>query len=529
MQQSLIIITICFALAACSAVSKPTAAGSKQDAKQTPSFEAEAKRAMQAYASTGMVLSVMQPNKPITVLAFGKSDEVKGNAVTTDTLFPIASISKAFTSTALAILVDRGLVEWDAPIRNYIPEFAMYDPWVSEHFTVRDALTHRSGLPLGAGDLLFWPDAAPSSADIIKALPYLKPTSGFRTQYAYDNLLYIVAGEIVARRSGLSWAEFVDKEIFMPVGLSQCAADISHIKPGQKVVMGHERAATDTKGTPLDPRMNFAPSIAAAAGIYCTAADMMVWAKFWLDHGVTKDGKQLVSETQLNELWTGVTPVPLRKVLKDNGAAHYSMYALGWFVQDFEGSRMITHSGGAPGVVSNFILLPDDGVAIFASANDYIAAPHAVTYQLANQLVGKKDFDYIGAMSASYTRSVNAAKSAITNVQSAPENAVPPSLSLSSYEGIYHDPWYGKVTISMIAGGLHIDMSRSNLLDGPLTSYDGDTFLAIWPNRTLKADAKVEFSVEDGKVKGFKMHAIADITDFSYDFHDLNFTKILDK
>jgi CubicO group peptidase (beta-lactamase class C family) len=516
-----VFIYIAITLCACSSL--PAKVVSSQG---EPSITEQMQRTMQAYASTGMVLSVLEPNKPPTILAFGKANQSTGEAVTTDTLFPIASISKAFTTTALAILVDRGQLEWDAPLQRYIPEFAMYDPWVSQHFTVRDALTHRSGLPLGAGDLLFWPDGAPSSADILKALPYMKPSSAFRTEFAYDNLLYVIAGELVKRISGQSWADFVSTELFEPIGLNQCAADVSRIKPGQKVVTGHERSPSDHQGIPIDDNMLFAPSMAAAAGIYCTAADMLVWGKFWLDGAKTKEGKSLLSEQQRQQVWTGVTPLAPQPLLVDTDASHYAMYALGWFVQDFQGTRMISHSGGAPGVVSNLILLPDKGIVLFASNNDYYGAPQAITLQLANQLLGQQQHDYLAMLASSFQRGLAQAKTRLDELQTLNPDTQAATLPLADYTGVYEDPWYGTVTISVLNETLYIDMSRSSLLDGPLRHYQGDAFLAIWPNRTLNADAKLMFKLEAGKVLGFTMQAISAITDFSYDFHDLNFTKV---
>lgn len=492
-------------------------------------YEAQSLRTMDAFDSTGMVVAVMENGKTVYSEAFGIAQEGSDRLVTTDMLFPIASLSKAFTTTSLAILVDRGLVDWDAPIQDYIPEFAMYDPWVSENFTVRDALTHRSGLPLGSGDLLFWPDAEPSIDDIIAALPHLKPSAGFRAEYAYDNLLYIVAGEVVTRVTGKSWSDFVETEIFEPVGLNACAADISRIRSNQSVVAGHERAPGAERGTPVDERMTFAPTIAAAGGIFCNVEDIMIWAKFWLDGGLTAQGIQLISEQQLAELWTGVTPKSTSGVLKRNKLTNHTLYALGWNVSDFKGTRMVTHSGGAPGVITNFILFPDKKVAIFASANDYRAAPHALTYQLANKLIDSRaensELDIIASMGERFSHSIEKAQAVLSDAIS-PVTNKQPSLPLAKYVGTYRDAWYGDIEITIIDNELFIDMSRSEVLKGPLRKYNGDKFVAVWPNRTLKADAFVTFMIDDGIISGFKMKAVSGITDFSYDFHHLNLVRV---
>jgi len=494
-----------------------------------PDYKAEAQRVIEAFDLTGMVAAVMVDGEIVYIDAFGKAEEGTNRPVTTEMLFPIASISKAFTTTALAILVDRGEVEWDTPVKAYIPEFEMSDPWITEHFTVRDAVTHRSGLPLGAGDLLFCPDGKPSVDDVLAALRYLEPSTEFRSTYAYDNLLYVVAGEIVARVSGKSWADFVTDEIFDPIGMTSCAADRTRIKPGQDVVRGHERAAGEEDGSPVDERQLFAPQLAAAGGINCPAGEMMKWAKFWLDGGVTAGGKRLITEEQAKELWTGVTPQALRSVVRESGLANLALYALGWVVHDFEGTLMVTHEGGAPGVASFFMLLPEKEIGIFASANDYRRGAIAFAYQVADDLIEQRDFDFVGAWGAKFASDIEEAKATLSDAISRSEDQAPPTLPFSAYAGTYRDPWYGEVRITHDADGLAIDMSRSELLDGPLLHYDGDRFVAIWPDRSLKADAFVTFIVEEGQVTGMAMKAVSEITDFSFDFHDLNLVRVDDE
>ena len=266
-------------LACAIALSAVTIFPAQADDVTPPDYAGEAKRIMSGLDATGMTAAVSIDGKLVYSGAYGSIEDGKSAPVTPDTLFPIASISKAFTTTALAMLVDEGKLAWDDPVRKYIPEFAMYDPWVSEHFTVRDALTHRSGLPLGAGDLTIWPDGNATPDDVIATLKYLRPTTGFRDGYAYDNLLYIVAGEIVERVSGTSWTDFITSRIFAPVGMNDCAADKTRIRPGQAFATGHERAAADTHGTPIDQRMAFSKTWDAAGGIWCTSGDMMKWGK----------------------------------------------------------------------------------------------------------------------------------------------------------------------------------------------------------------------------------------------------------
>lgn len=522
------LLAITTALSACAHTAPPAApAASATVVRAAPDYDAIARRTVQAYDSTGFVAAVMVDNQVVFDGAYGLAQEGSTRPVTTDMLFPIASISKAFTTTALAILVDRGQVEWDAPIRRYIPEFAMSDPWVSEHFTVRDALTHRSGLPLGAGDLLIWPDGDAEPADVIAALRHLRPSTEFRSEYAYDNLMYVVAGEIVARVSGQSWADFVTAEILRPVGMTRCAAQADRIAAGVPVVRGHERSAGAEAGVPTDPRLDFSNTWSAAGGIWCDTAGMMRWARFWLDGGVTADGTRLVSEAQARELWEGVTPDSVPRVLREDGTSHLAMYALGWDVMDFEGRLMVSHGGGAPGVVSHFALFPEEDMALFAASNDYRSAANTFNLHVAEALLADSPRDLVGIQGAAFARYEAQGAALISTTLAPPADAAPPSLPLDAYVGTYRDPWYGDIRITRTPeGALFIDMGRSEVLDGELGHFSGERFTAFWPDASLKADAFVDFIVANGAVTGMRMTAISDLTDFSYDFHDLQLERV---
>ncbi|RZV38086.1 MAG: DUF3471 domain-containing protein, partial [Acidimicrobiales bacterium] len=234
----------------------------------------------------------------------------------------------------------------------------------------------------------------------------------------------------------------------------------------------------------------------------------------------------LVSDDQLNELWTGVTPKSTGSVIRKSGLTQNTLYGLGWNVQDFEGTRLISHSGGAPGVTSNFMLFPEKDIGIFASSNDYRATPRVFTYQIADALIGGQNFDFIDESGSRFASFVQEAQADLSDAYSPPADAKAPILPLASFTGTYRDPWYGDVEISLREDELFIDMSRSEILDGPLKPYNENRFVAAWPDRSLKADAFVDFEVASGRVKGMKMKAVSDITDFSFDFHDLNLIKV---
>src|SRR5436190_4207348 len=197
-------------------------------------------RSMKAFDVPGISVGVIKDGKIVYAKGVGVRSLKTMQKMDANTLVCIGSNTKAFTTTALGILVDEGKIKWDDKVREYIPEFTVYNPYVSDEFTIRDLLTHRSGMGLGAGDLMLFPDGADfTTKDVIHNLRYLKQTSSFRTKYDYDNNLYIVAGEVIARVTGKSWPEFVEERIMQPLGMTKTAALFARLKDKSNVIDGH--------------------------------------------------------------------------------------------------------------------------------------------------------------------------------------------------------------------------------------------------------------------------------------------------
>src|SRR5579863_4470029 len=199
-----------------------------------------AERSRRAFDVPGIAVCVIKDGRVIHSRGYGFRSLRTGQPVDENTLFGIASNSKAFTTAALGMLVDEGKLSWDDKVRKFIPEFKLYDPYVTEEFTIRDLLCHRSGLGLGAGDLMFFPDSSDFTIrDILNNLQFLKPVTSFRSQYAYDNNLYIVAGEVVARVSGMSWDDFIEQRIMHPLSMTHSAASWDRLRDSSDAIDGH--------------------------------------------------------------------------------------------------------------------------------------------------------------------------------------------------------------------------------------------------------------------------------------------------
>lgn len=489
-------------------------------------IEAYTARALEDFDVTGLAITVVKKDSVVFQNVYGVRDVETGLAVDENTIFPFASVSKAFTTAAIAMAVDEGKLNWDDPVRDFIPEFEMSDPYITAEFSVRDLVTHRSGLPLGAGDLLVIPDAKPAVSDILTAIKHIKPATSFRSRYAYDNLLYIVAGEVLSRVDERPWHISLSERLFKPLGMSSCEALPSKAAAANNTVTQHSRAPGQTETKPIDPRYILGDSASPAGGLSCSVMDFAKWAQFWLNDGVTPSGERLISERQIKELWTGVTPQDVNPMLKNLGGANFSIYGLGWSLRDFHGEFFVGHSGGLLGASAYFGLLPEKDFGVFVASNVSTPAASALALQILNDAAAPNSgSDWIGQLNQLYTRMQEIARKDASVDQTDADVAIEPVRSLNDYVGSYVDPWYGRVAIEIRDGALYIDMSRSEVLDTSLIPVEPDKFVARWPDRSLNADAYVIFHAREDRIVGMKMEAVSSTTDFSFDFHDLSFVK----
>lgn len=293
-------------------------------------------RTIKAFDVPGIAVAIVKDGKVVLAKGYGVKSITTQEKVDANTLFGIASNSKAFTSAALAMLVDEKKIKWDDKVIQYLPDFKMYDDYVTKEFTIRDLLTHRSGLGLGAGDLMIWPDGSDfKAADIVHNLRYLKPVSSFRTKYDYDNLMYIIAGEIVHVVSGQTWADFVENRIMKPLEMDKSVASVKRLKDTSNVITPH---------VPIDGKLKTIKRYEnqlfdGAAGIYSSVNDLSKWAILQINNGKYGDNKQLFSQKEHDEMWQLQTIIPAKT--KPSYNTHFSGYGLGWFLSDVKGYKQV--------------------------------------------------------------------------------------------------------------------------------------------------------------------------------------------
>ncbi len=485
-------------------------------------LDAVIERVRKDFDVPGVAVAIVRNGEVIHSKGYGVRKVGEAAPVTSNTLFGIASNTKAMTAAALAILVDEGKLRWDDPVVKYMPSFQMYDPYVTREMTVRDLLVHRSGLGLGAGDLMFFPSSNLSREEILKRLRFVKPATSFRSRYAYDNILYLVAGQLIPAVTGKTWDDFVRERIFLPLGMTSTRTGANVMRADDELAAPH--APIDggkLRPVPATVIDNNGP----AASVQSSVSDLSRWVMMQLNQGELQ-GKRIFSAKQSTEMWTPQTiipgPAPKNAVLA-SVRPNFVSYGLGWMLADYRGQKLVWHTGGLSGMVSRVTLLPHLKLGIIVLTNQEAGGAFtAITNTVLDHYLDAKPVDWVQAYSDVRKKTVADASATVTKHQSKRNLNSRPALALNEYAGRYRDAWYGDVLIEEQNGKLRIRFTHSPLLVGTVEHYQYDTFIARWDDRTLLADAYMTFTLTpQGAIDELKMVAVSSLTDFSFDFHDL--------
>jgi CubicO group peptidase (beta-lactamase class C family) len=478
-------------------------------------------RARKEFDVPGIAVAIVKDGNVVLAKGYGVRKLGEAAPVTAHSLFRIASNTKAFTAAALAMLVDEGKLRWDDAVIQHMPGFQMYDPYVTRELTVRDLLVHRSGLGLGAGDLMFFPPTDLSREEIVRRLRFVKPATSFRSRYAYDNLLYLVAGQLIPAATGKSWDDFVKERIFTPLGMTSTNASTQALKAASDVAMPHSKASGKLEALPHEDLDSNAP----AGGINSCVADLAKWVTVQLNRGAMGSSR-LFSEAQSRQMWSAQTIMPIGDPPGGALAAlrpNFSAYGLGWGLNDYQGKKIVSHTGGFSGYVSRVTMVPDLKLGVVVLTNqEATGAFQAVTYTILDHYLGAPETDWVAPFLAQARQGETGAEETVKQVAAKRNATSRPSLPLAGYVGRYRDAWYGDVAIEEHGGKLEMSFTHTRQLTGVLEHWQYDTFVARWRDRALAADAYVTFSLKpDGSVDEVKMAPVSPATDFSFDFQDL--------
>ncbi|MDP9008729.1 MAG: serine hydrolase [Pseudomonadota bacterium] len=479
----------------------------------------------------GMAIAIVEDDRITLAKGFGVKRLGSPDAVDADTIFPTGSTGKAFTVAALGILVDEGKINWDDKVIDRLPGFQMYDPWVTREMTIRDLLVHRSGLGLGAGDLLFVPRSNLSRAESVRRLRNIKPATSFRSGFAYDNILYMVAGQLIESVSGETWEKFTANHVLKTAGmLHSTTDDETHFATADRA-QPHARTNGGLRGvgdqSVLNERDNLGSNASPAGGLAVSANDMARWLMIQLDGGALPGNSgRLFSRAAHEQMWTPLVlqPITPRSAALAPTQPMFNTYALGWDVRDYRGTKIVWHGGAVFGFLTAVVLIPDKHVGFSIEINSEDGQIIVgLMYELLDHYLGLPADSWPEKLRAEKTQRVQEALKAYQATAAKPAK-VGPSLNLTHYVGTYTDPWYGNIEIAQAKGALTIDFKSTPRMSGTLEHWQYDSFITRFDDKNIEP-AYVTFGLDaDGKVERVTMKPVSPLADFSYDYQDLSFT-----
>jgi len=436
-------------------------------------IDAYANAVMTTWKGPGMAIAIVKDGKVVSAKGYGLRELGKPDKVDENTLFAIASNSKAFTTASLAILVDEKKLAWDDKVSKYLPEFQMYNPWVTSELTVRDLVTHRVGLDTFSGDLL-WYETTYSADEILNRVRYLKPVSSFRSRFGYQNLMFVAAGQIIEKVSGKPWPQFVTEHILRPLGMNRTTTSIKGLK--NNAAFPHNESG----GTLRVLHRGNVDGAAAAAGLNSSVADISKWIRLQLGRGKF-EGKQIFSEQRSWEMWQPNVLLPISEAAsKNNPTRHFNAYGMGWALYDYQGRKIISHGGGLDGMLSQTVLIPEENAGFVVLTNSESPAYSIMMNKIRDVLVNAPKRDWNAEAVEQVKRNKAAADEEIKKVDTARVPNTRPSLSLSNYAGTYADELYGAATVAEENGKLVLRFGPSPNFVADLEHWNYDTFQIKW-------------------------------------------------
>ncbi len=454
-------------------------------------------------------------SKGYGIKSIDKSETDPYNKVDDHTLFAIASLSKAFTAASIGILVDDKKLKWDDKVTDYLPYFQMYDPYVTREMTIRDLLSHRSGLETFSGDLVWW-GTTHSRKEVIESVRYLKPPFSFRSKYGYQNLMFLTAGEIIPAVTGKSWDDFVLDSIFVPLGMTETNTSVTQLKPGVNFATPHLKWNDKLITIPYRNVDN----VGSAAAINSNVSDLSKWMRMWLRKG----DNSVVSDNIRHEVWTPQTILPISKRgLEALPSRHFMSYGMGWFMFDYHGRKILNHSGGMDGMISYLVLVPEEKFGFVILSNSYETPSGALVYKILDLYLAGIDRDWCGESLVQVKKAEEQSKEATKKAEQDRNKNSKPSLELAEYTGRYHSNLYGDVAVVLKNKNLVVDFIPSPTFnDAALTHWQYDTFQIELADKALPKGLVTFVLDKNGKVEQMKI----DIPNPDFDFGELELKKV---
>jgi CubicO group peptidase (beta-lactamase class C family) len=440
-------------------------------------YDAYVTAAIATWKAPGAAIAIVRNDSVIYAKGYGVREVGKRDAVTERTLFAIGSSSKAFTAAAVAMLVDEGKLRWDDPAAKHLPSLQLYDPYATRELTLRDLLSHRSGL--ARGDLM-WYGGGFDRDEILRRVRFLQPSWSFRSQFGYQNLMYLAAGQVVGQIANTTWDDFVTQRIFQPLGMRNSNTTIRALAGQSDVAMPHAEIDDTVRTVPWRNIDNIAP----AGSINSHVVDMAQWVRLQLNKGKYQ-GRQLISSAQVEEMHT-----PHTIIRQDAGfrmmfpGVNFFEYGLGWFLQDYRGKKVVHHGGNIDGMTALVTMIPEDnfGMVILTNMNGS-ALPSVLMYKTFDLQLKAPPKDWSADRRAAYEGMLRQGREAQKRAEAQRVSGTKPSLPISEYAGVYTDSMYGDIRVRDDGGKLTASYGQSFV--GDLEHWHFDTFRANWRARHL--------------------------------------------
>ncbi len=455
-------------------------------------FDAYVAKSMQEFRVPGTALAIVRNDSVLLLKGYGVRTLGDPAPVDSKTIFAIGSSSKAFTATSIAMMVDDAKMRWEDPVTKFLPSFQLWDSYATRDLTLRDALSHRSGLSRGD---LSWYGSEYDRNEVLRRVRYNKPSWGFRGQFGYQNVMYLAAGQSLAAASGMTWDDFVKRRIFAPLGMTASNTSVKALAGQANVAQPHAIVDDTVRVIPWRDIDNIAP----AGSINSNVEEMAHWVRFQLGDGKF-EGTQLVSAGTLRETRMPNTPIRLEGLGgKISGGAHLQSYGMGWFTQDFRGRFLVQHGGNIDGMSAMVAFMPEEhlGVVVLTNMNGTLLRD-ALMYRAFDQLLSDAPSDWSGDFKKVIDEVLKQGKETEERLEKARVAGTSPTLALEKYAGRYLDSLYGDVVVSLDGGKLRI--ARGPTFHGTLEHWNYDAFRVTWDARTL-GKTMMRFEVgSDGKV-----------------------------
>jgi len=485
------------------------------DAKQLDNY---IKKSQKQWNIPGLAIAIVKDGEILFSKGYGIREYGKKDKVTNESLFAIASNTKAFTASALSILVDQGKIDWDDKVQKYLPDFKLYDPYVSANITIRDLLCHRSGLKTFSGDLL-WYGTSHSRSEVMKRAQHLKPAYGFRSHYGYSNIMFLTAGELIPAVIDKSWDDFLKENFFDPLKMKNTNTSIHSFEKEGNIAMPHH---VGYKEKPMViPYVDW-DNIGPAGSINSSVKEMANWLIMNLNNGVFNN-KQILSENNMRKMRTVHTPRSVSRWSENNfPTTHYKGYGLGWALFNYHGKNVVNHSGGADGMISQVVLVPEEKLGFVILTNSINYLPSALTYYILDNYFAKEEKDWSTVFYGFYEAGQKRAQKAKEEKEKARIIDAKPSLSLEDYAGNYISKLYGKASVEVKNGKLYLNFIPTTIFEGELTHYQINTFNIKLKDLPGLPEGTVNFTIDKkGKVSRMEV----DIPNPDFDFTELDFVK----